>query len=263
MRLWMGWALAIGLLGSAAQAQTLHAVTNVPWRAYPNGDQMAAAQPAKARRDGVVAGWTTLECQTEPNGRLKACQTLGEGPEGYDFGKAGLSLARHFQLDTGKAAPDAMTGGVVTFQLLFNMSAPLTNFLAGNPALVLTPDPKGQTPCPTEAAPQQTCKTHRFVWASRPSFVETAPFVRAAVATPATTTLICPITPDMKLTRCLQAGAADPSQVTAMTGLIPRFTVPAQADDKTPTKDTFILVQFHWPALKHAVETSVFTKPAP
>jgi hypothetical protein len=252
----------VALLGGPASAQALHAIpTGFSWRLKPSGDDIARVYPNKARLENKF-GWTVIECQTEPTGDIRDCLVLGESPAGYGFGEAGLKLARRFQLDTKKTAPTELTGGVVTIPIMMTMdgSLPLRNTLAGDQSVLLSPSANGVTLCPTDVAPGQKCRSHRFVWATRPSLVETAPFVRSAGARPATTAVICPIGEDMRLRACTQAGPADPSQIAAMNGLIPLFAAPPQADDKTPAKDGFALIQFDWPALKLAVETSVLTK---
>ena len=264
MKSWAWMAMAAMLLGGGAGAQTLHPLPSMglPWKAKPNGNDIARYYPDRAARAGQ-AGWTVIECQTEATGAMKSCQVLGEAPAGADFGAAGLALSRLFKLDADKMAPEVLAGGVVTIPIMLVMNGGptmLRNDLAGGPSVLLTPSPKGATPCPTAAAPNQTCLSHRFIWAEAPTIVETASFVRAAAASPVTTTVICPIGGDMKLAGCMQAGTADPSQVVAMNGLLPLFKSPSEAQDKAPAKDGFILIQFDWPALKHAVETSVLTR---
>lgn len=264
MKSWAWMVVAATLLSGTTNAQTLHALpsTGLAWRAKPNGNDIARYYPEKAQRAGL-SGWTVIECLTEPTGDLKGCQVLGESPVGGEFGFAGLALSKLFKLDASKIAPEMLIGGVATIPIVLTFDGKpgaLRNDLAGGPSVLLTPSATGATPCPTPTTPRQTCEPHRFAWAERPTIVETASFVRAAAASPATTAVICPIGADMKLHGCMKAGAADPSQTAAMNGLLPLFTAPPAAEDKALAKDGFVLVQFDWPALKHAVETSVLTR---
>lgn len=257
--------MAAQFLGGAAGAQALHDVSakGLVWRMKPSGNDMAAVYPQKAQSE-ERAGWAVVECQILPTGDLKDCQVLGEGPTDYGFGDAALKLAPKFKLDVRKNDPADLAGGVVAIPiiLLTPVGAPYPNrdYLAGEPSALLTPAANGRAPCPTKAIPTQTCAVHRFSWATRPSLVETATLVRGAAAAPATTAVLCPIGEDMKLAHCTLTGPADPSQIAAMTGLIPLFTAPAEAEDKAAAKDGFVLVQFNWPSLHRAVETSVLTK---
>jgi TonB family protein len=269
MKSWVLIAVAAALVGGAAHGQALHAIPSDPkgnlvWRMKPNGADIAAIYPQKAQRE-EKAGWAIVECQSEASGDLKDCRILGEAPADYGFGAAALKLTSKFKLDPKKNDPAELAGGVVAIPivLLTPTGAPVPPFdaLAGDPSVMLTPAAKGPAPCPTSAAPAQTCGVHKFTWATRPRIAETAALVRGAAATPASTTVLCPLAENMKLARCTLTGPADPSQVTAMTGLIPLFTAPAQTDDKATTQGGFALVQFNWASLKRAVEASALTTP--
>ncbi len=263
---WLG--LAALLTASNAVAQQLHPIPNSPgstlvWRAKPSADDMATYYPPKARR-AERGGWAVIECQTLATGDMKDCLVLGESPKDFGFGDAALKLSAKFKLDPAKNDPATLAGGVVAIPILMltpsDSAVPPRDYLAGEPSVLLTTTPKGSAPCPTTDSPGQGCSVHRFSWVQRPSLPETADLVRRAAATPERTTVLCPIAADMKLRGCSPNGPADPTQVEAVSGLIPLFTAPTQAEDKTPTKDGFVVVQFNWPALKHAVETSVLTR---
>lgn len=268
MKLWIGIALAAQLLMGEANAQALHAIAKDPsislaWSRKPNANDMAAAYPQKAQRE-AKAGWAVIECQTSPTGDFKDCRVLGEAPADYGFGAAALKLAPKFKLDPEKSDPADLNGGVLAIPIVMltptGAPVPPRDYLAGDPSALLTPSTKGSAACPTQTAPAQTCSVHKFTWATRPRLEETAALVRAASALPAATTVLCPIGANMKLTRCTLAEEADPSQIAAITGLIPMFTAPGQTDDKTATQDGFAVVQFNWTALKRAVDASALTK---
>lgn len=268
MKSWVWIGVAAALLGGAASAQALHAIPSDPkgnlvWRMKPKAADIATIYPPKAQRE-EKAGWAIVECQTQASGDLTDCRVLGEAPADYGFGAAAMKLTPKFKLDPGNNDPAELAGGVVAIPIVLltptGAPVPPRDYLAGEPAVMLTPAPKGATPCPTASDPAQTCGAHKFIWDKRPRLAETAALVRAAGIAPASTTVVCPIGADMKLPRCQLIGEADPSQVAAITGLIPLFTAPAQTDDKQATQGGFALIQFNWASLKRAVEASALTK---
>lgn len=269
MKSWILIAMTAALLGGGANAQALHAIptdpkANLVWRMKPNGADIAAIYPQKAQRE-EKAGWALMECQTQASGDLKDCRLLGEAPANYGFGAAALKLAPKFKLDPKKNDPAELAGGVVAIPIVLltptGAPVPPIDALAGDPSVLLTPVLNGPAPCPSNADPAQTCGVHKFIWAARPRIAETAALVSGAAVAPASTTVLCPIGADMKLKGCKLTGEADPSQVAAITGLIPLFTAPAETDDKTASKGGFALVQFNWASLKRAVEASALTTP--
>lgn len=267
MKLWIVLLGAL-LIGGAASAQQLHALPNGPgsplvWRAKPSANDMAAYYPPKAQR-AERAGWAVIECQTLVTGDMKDCLLLGEAPKDFGFGDAALKLSSKFKLDPAKNDPAMLAGGVIAIPILMltpsDSALPPRDYLAGEPSVLLTPKPNGATPCPTDDAPGRTCSVHKFSWNQRPSLAQTADLVRRAAATPERTTALCSIGVDMKLRGCMLDKASDPTQVAAVSELMALFTAPTQTDDKAPTTNGSVLVQFNWPALKQAVEASVLTR---
>lgn len=265
MKRWAWLALAAQCVAGIAGAQTLHPISpkGMPWRTTPSGNDIARHYPPGADRANI-GGWTVIECLTQVTGKLEDCKILGEAPAGGGFGEAGLKLIRLFQVDLTKMPPESLAGGVLAMPIILNIPngapTPPRNDLAGEPSAVLKPAKAGKLPCPVTGAPDQVCAAHRFSWATRPGIAETAAFVRAAAAAPASSSIICQVGDDQRPTACQPYGPADQTQVEAMKALAPRFTLPPKAEDKTPTKDGFVVMQFDWPALKHAVETSVLTR---
>lgn len=252
----------------AVSAQTLHPLEakDIAWKKRPNADEMAGNFPAAARHQGL-AGWVVIECLTEATGDLKACQVLGEAPANVGFGDAGLAMAQYFTLDPRKMTPELLAGGVLTIPLYMQTPdgaqrpMPPRTDLAGDPSALLLPSKGGNFPCPTAADPAQTCRAHTFAWRERPGRAATAPFVRAAAATPAMTAMLCPLGAEIKMDLCAPASPAEPSQIAAMNGLLALFKAPTETREKVSAKEGFALIQFNWPALKRAVDTSVWTRP--
>jgi len=269
MSRWSWLVLAAQMAVGGASAQTLHELPakGVAWRSKPTGPDIAQIYPPKAERE-AKAGWAVIECLTVETGDLKDCQVLGEAPAGYGFGDAGLKLAPKFKLDAKKVDPSLLKDSVIAIPIVLltpvGAPVPLRDYLAGGPAALLTVAKNGRgAPCPTEAAPSQTCASHPFNWAERPSIVETAALVRSVGDSAAATAVLCDVGEDLRLRACAQFGSANAAELKAMADLIPLFTAPAEADDKTPTLNEKILIQFNWPALRHAVETSALTRSRP
>jgi hypothetical protein len=269
MTRWVWLVLAAQFLVGPAYAQTLHELPpkGLAWRQKPNGADIAQIYPPKAQRD-AKAGWAVVECLTLETGDMKDCKLLGEAPTGYGFGEAALKLTPKFKIDAKKTDPAILKDGVIAIPIILltpvGAPVPLRDYLAGGPSTLLTIASGGQgAPCPTEAAPTLTCVSHAFTWARRPSIVETATLVRSVGDSASATAVLCDIGDDMRLRQCAQFGPANAVEINAMGGLIPLFTAPAEADDKTSTRNGKILLQFNWPALRHAVETSALTRARP
>lgn len=261
-------ALTAQMVAGAANAQALHELSSpqdLAWRSKPSAQDMANFFPEKARR-AEQAGWAILECLTATTGELKDCHLLGEAPTGFDFGAAGLKLSSRFRIDIRKTDPAILEGGVVTIpiHMVTPTGAPLPprDYLAGQPAamvtIVKTPAP-GDFPCPNAAAPQRQCRSHPLKWRTSPRLAEGAASVRSANATSGSSTLQCRIKADYHLTGC-GTGEADPQRKSAMLALAAMLIAPEETDDKTPTANQTVIIDFNWAALRNAVETSVLTR---
>ncbi|MFA7262621.1 MAG: TonB family protein [Caulobacter sp.] len=64
--------------------------------AHPSAQDMAAAYPRDALRDGV-RGRVVMACRLMADGRLTACAVADETPPGLGFGAAALSMAPYFR----------------------------------------------------------------------------------------------------------------------------------------------------------------------
>ncbi|HEX8231770.1 MAG TPA: TonB family protein [Caulobacteraceae bacterium] len=76
---------------------------NPKWRKRPSPGDVGRVYPGMARREGQT-GQVVMQCGVQPDGRLRDCAVMAEGPPGYGFGKAGLKLAPLFQAEV---PPDA------------------------------------------------------------------------------------------------------------------------------------------------------------
>ncbi|THD80932.1 MAG: TonB family protein [Phenylobacterium sp.] len=78
------------LVSARALAET--SCPSPSWTRVPSADDMIAAYPAKARKDGVK-GLAILQCAAQADGSLAGCVVESEDPAQYEFGAAALKLA--------------------------------------------------------------------------------------------------------------------------------------------------------------------------
>jgi TonB family protein len=64
----------------------------------PTADEMLVGFPQSALKAGVMSARVVMSCKVIAGGRLDACTTLSEEPQGYGLGGATLPLASAFQL---------------------------------------------------------------------------------------------------------------------------------------------------------------------
>lgn len=94
-------------------------ITNPSWSRQPSADQMMRAYPQRAITDGV-AGSAALNCLVLPDGAVSDCNVTRETPGGYGFGRAALSLSRHFRVNP-RTVNGAAEGSRVNIGLRFNL----------------------------------------------------------------------------------------------------------------------------------------------
>jgi hypothetical protein len=73
------------------------------WSNLPSADALAMAYPGRAQKEHVD-GWAVLRCAERADGRLVGCVVRSEGPFGFGFGAAALTLAP--RIDLGGCADD-------------------------------------------------------------------------------------------------------------------------------------------------------------
>jgi len=94
-------------------------LADVAWTRAPTYAETAAAYPAKARDKGV-AGRATLDCAFTKAGTLTACAVVQQGPAGYGFGEAALSLATRFAARQALADGRSVEGAGVQVEFAFD-----------------------------------------------------------------------------------------------------------------------------------------------
>jgi len=85
-------------------AQAAHALTISPtWLQKPSRADVARAYPVAARAK-EIEGFGVFNCAVTPSGLLRDCRVVRDGPEGWGFGEAAMSLANTFVLKMPPAA---------------------------------------------------------------------------------------------------------------------------------------------------------------
>jgi protein TonB len=99
MRFWLLPALAV--IGGAQAAQALS--ISPTWLQRPSAEDVARVYPVAARTK-EVEGFGAFDCLVTPSGLLRDCRVVREGPEGWGFGQAAMSLASTFVVKMPPAA---------------------------------------------------------------------------------------------------------------------------------------------------------------
>lgn len=260
------------VLAAPVQAQTPRALSPkaAVWTRIPTGNDIANYYPASAARNGI-SGWAAIQCLATDKGLLAECRVLGESPRDQHFGDAALKLSRLFKLAPADKTGRSVAGGAIIVPIVLTIpgNAGLDlpkDYIAGGPAfLITTVDSKNPRTfaCPSAQSPDRRCEGHTFAWETSPTLAETTDLVRGAVGDSGTTTLNCGLDAERRLSGCLATGAPTPAQEDAMRRLGALFVAPVEAIDKTPMTQGRILIDFHWPALRAAVEAQIPTATGP
>ena len=91
---------------------------NPNWVRKPSGAEIANVFPKKALEQRV-GGRATIRCRVTVEGFLEGCKVLSEGPEGLDFGAAGLQLAPQFRMSPKIRGGQSVAGGEVTIPIIW------------------------------------------------------------------------------------------------------------------------------------------------
>lgn len=94
-------------------------ITNPSWSRQPSADQLLRAYPERAIA-ASVSGSAALNCLVLPNGSVADCTVTRETPGGYGFGRAALSLSRHFRVNP-RTVDGAAQGSRINIALRFNL----------------------------------------------------------------------------------------------------------------------------------------------
>lgn len=95
-------------------------IRNPQWVRQPSAAQMERAYPRGAAADGL-SGRAVLSCTVQASGEVASCAVTSETPQGEGFGRAALSLSRHFRLSPRTVDGQAVEGARVTIPLNFNI----------------------------------------------------------------------------------------------------------------------------------------------
>jgi TonB family protein len=258
------------VLTAPVQAQTPRALSakDAVWARTPSGNDIANYYPENAARNGV-SGWAAIQCLATDKGLLANCRVLGEAPRDQHFGDAALKLSRLFKLAPASKTGRLVAGDVIILPIILAMPGKTgfdlpKDYIAGGPAVLVTTANSANSrtfACPSARLPNLQCEGHAFTWETSPSLAETTDLVRGAVGDSRTTTLNCGLDAERRLKGCVAASAPTPAQEDAMRRLGALFVAPVEANDKTPMAQGRILIDFHWPALRAAVEAQIPTAP--
>ncbi len=113
---------ATGVADTPTPPQPPAVITNPNWISRPTGDQLMAAYPDRALENGV-GGLANLQCTVQTNGSLSACSVISETPSGQGFGRAAVSLSRHFRISPRTVDGRPVEGARVSIPLRFTRPA--------------------------------------------------------------------------------------------------------------------------------------------
>jgi TonB family protein len=120
-----------------------HVITKPKLIGVPTREQLQAAYPVRALSD-QVDGAAVLDCLVTAGGALATCRVLGERPDGYGFGQAGLEVAKDFKLTPRLIDGDPVDGAEVRVPVPFTVADP------AGPLMLKTVPPPGSTPPPPQ-----------------------------------------------------------------------------------------------------------------
>lgn len=91
--------LVLAAIAAPAAAQPAGPTTSTPvaWLERPSADDIIAAIPVEAARQGI-SGSATIRCRVTTDGVAQDCEVVSESREGLGFGAAAVLLSRQFLL---------------------------------------------------------------------------------------------------------------------------------------------------------------------
>jgi TonB family protein len=119
----VGLAAASGAVGSDPSAAPLAAPASgaqVVWTQIPNGGQLSALYPERARDVGLE-GRSIIECRIANDGGLVGCRVLAESRLNFGFGRAALDLAPDFRARATDTAGASTIGRIVRVPVDFHL----------------------------------------------------------------------------------------------------------------------------------------------
>ncbi|MBO9709339.1 MAG: hypothetical protein J7521_14130 [Caulobacter sp.] len=257
----MGW-----LAASPATAEPQRIIKTPVWAREPDNEQFLSFYPPVARAQNK-GGWAVVACRALASGGLAGCKVAVEAPADLGFGAAARRMAAQtFTLKSTDAEGVPVDGGWVSLPIVFQPAAkgvipPLT-FAAGQPAMLVTELPAGETSprafsCPAADRPSATCVTRPIQWKAWPDVETAAAALRAAGQTSGVATLDCVVGEAGRLTDCQADGDLTPAGKAAILRLSTAFAAPPQALDGTPTRGARVASVFDWATLLKTYEVLV------
>lgn len=114
---WRGLACAMALTVSWP-AWSAPAVVNPDWLKKPNGEDVSDAYPPVAQALSVT-GRVLMRCLVDARGAMRNCEIEKEGPVGFGFGHAALSLSHAFVMRPLTVAGISVDGAEVQIPIAF------------------------------------------------------------------------------------------------------------------------------------------------
>lgn len=96
-------------------------IRNPVWISRPTPEQVARLYPAREMERGVT-GRATLLCGIRASGAMTDCQVVELSPEGAQFGKAALAMARYFKISPKTIDGRAVEGFKVRIPIVFSLA---------------------------------------------------------------------------------------------------------------------------------------------
>jgi TonB family protein len=121
------------VLAWAYSAQAQSVVVNPDWLRKPTAEELAAAWPAEATKQGVTQGRVIIACSVMVDGKLSDCVVKEETPPGAGLAAAALGLAETMRMRPRMVDGHAVEGARVTIPVNFVKPA-------GHAAVVTNPE---------------------------------------------------------------------------------------------------------------------------
>lgn len=95
-------------------------IRNPQWVRRPTAEQLLAAYPDRAL-EREISGRAVLSCGVRADGAMTGCSVLSETPDSAGFGRAALSLSRHFRLSPRTVDGAIVEGARVSIPISFTL----------------------------------------------------------------------------------------------------------------------------------------------
>lgn len=236
------------VLTASAHATPQPVISPPDWLRKPTGEEVEGFYPERARRE-QVSGQVSIACHVTIEGLLTMCQTSGEKPTGFDFGRAAVELSSLFRLNPKLVDGQAVDGGTITIPIVFH---PPRKPAVGDEAIVLTkfdPDsPPAKTEAPVVTCPngEGECQGHYLDWLARPDRKTAAQILASVTPSERGTGAVCTVAPDGLLKDCEFGGDDLPDNVAVAQKAVALMRASSTTEDGVPTAGLTVLIPFKW-----------------